>query len=276
MLIIQLQRKDLNSSSLDKHINGMLDQLDQAGQAINWKFSDWHRLWVIQELYRQQEIMHRDGRKRIDDRVINIAQPYVRPIKRGKAGRDTEFGAKLNISETEGFVRMDQVSFDNFNEGILLQEQVEGYKAFYGYYPELVLVDKIYLNRENRKYLKDKQIRHSGKPLGRSPEMSHQEKQKRKKEQNKRSEIEGKFGQAKSKYGLDDIQTRREDTSYACIGLILLALNIIKLGKTIFVLLFKPWSGLWRQMICQKTKINSIIRSGLGDGRSLRYPSIEF
>ena len=259
-----------------KHINGMLDQLDQAGQAINWKFSDWHRLWVIQELYRQQEIMHRDGRKRIDDRIINIAQPYVRPIKRGKAGRDTEFGAKLNISETEGFVRMDQVSFDNFNEGILLQEQVEGYKAFYGYYPELVLVDKIYLNRENRKYLKDKQIRHSGKPLGRSPEMSHQEKQKRKKEQNKRSEIEGKFGQAKSKYGLDDIQTRREDTSYACIGLILLALNIIKLGKTIFVLLFKPWSGLWRQMICQKTKINSIIRSGLGDGRSLRYPSIEF
>ena len=51
--------------------------------------------------------------------------------------------------------------------------------------------------------------------------MSHQEKQKRKKEQNKRSEIEGKFGQGKSKYGLDDIQTRREDTSYACIGLIL-------------------------------------------------------
>ena len=86
----------------------------------------------------------------------------------------------------------------------------------YGYYPALVLVDRIYLNRQNRKFLKDRGIRHSGKPLGHPPPLSAQAKQKRKKEQNKRSEIEGKFGQGKSKYGLDDIQTRVEQTSYAC------------------------------------------------------------
>lgn len=56
---------------------------------------------------------------------------------------------------------MDQVDFDNFNEGTLLQEQVEGYKAVYGNYPELVLVGRIYLNGQNRKFLKDKVIRHS-------------------------------------------------------------------------------------------------------------------
>lgn len=241
-----------------KHINHMLDKLEEAGQAVNWKFPDWQRLWVIQELYRQQDLMHRDGRKRIDDRIVNIGQPYVRPIKRGKAGKDTEFGAKLNMSETEGFVRMDQVSFDNFNEGILLQEQIQGYKALYGYYPDLVLVDKIYLNRENRKYLKARGIRHSGYPLGRPREMSRNEKQKRKKEQNKRSEIEGKFGQGKSKYGLDDIQMRRVDTSYACIGLILLVLNVIKLSDVFFLSFFRYGLGLWRQLIGQKTKINSI------------------
>ena len=202
--------------------------------------------------------MHRDGRKRIDDRIVNIAQPYVRPIKRGKAGKDTEFGAKLNMSETEGFVRMDQVSFDNFNEGIRLEQQIEGYKALYGYYPEVVLVDRVYLNRENRKYLKDKGIRHSGKPLGRAPEMSHQEKQKRKKEQNKRSHIEGKFGQGKSKYGLDDIQTRRKETSYACIGLILMALNVIKLSGAIFVLIFNLLRSLRKQGSVYFGKINSI------------------
>ena len=93
-----------------KHINCMLDKLEQAGHAAHWKFPDWQRFWVIQELYRQQDIMHRDGRKRIDPRIVNIAQPYVRPIIRGKAGSHTEFGAKLNVSETEGFVRMDQAS----------------------------------------------------------------------------------------------------------------------------------------------------------------------
>ncbi len=214
-----------------KTMHKMLDMLEAKGIAPSWQHRDWQRLWVIQELYRQQDIMHRDGRRRIDNRIVNIAQPYVRPIQRGKAGKKTEFGAKLNMSETEGFVRADQISFDNFNEGGFLMSQVEAYKALFGYYPELVLADRIYLTRKNRKALKDKGIRNSGLPLGRRPAMTRNEKQKRKKEQNKRSEIEGKFGQAKSKYGLDDIKTKRQDTSMACIALILMALNAIKLGR---------------------------------------------
>lgn len=238
------------------HINKMLDDLEEAGHAATlWKRWDWQRFWVLNELYRQQRIMHQDGRKRIDDRIINIAQPYVRPIKRGKAGKDTEFGAKLNMSLTEGFARMDQVSFNNFNEGILLQEQVQTYKTMYGYYPEVVLVDRIYLNRENRKFLNDNGIRHVGKTLGRPKQMTDEEKHKRRKEQNQRSEVEGKFGQGKSKYGLDDIQTRRMDTSYACIGLILLALNLIKLGKAILLPIFSYCYGLYKRLTSCQIKI---------------------
>jgi len=221
-----------------KTIHKMLDSLEAKGLTPRWQHRDWQRLWVIQELYSQQDIMHRDGRRRIDDRIVNIAQPYVRPIQRGKAGKKTEFGAKLNMSETEGFVRADQISFDNFNEGGFLMNQVEAYKALYGYYPELVLADRIYLNRKNRTALNTKDIRHSGLPLGRRPSMTRHEKQKRKKEQNKRSEIEGKFGQAKSKYGLDDIKTKRQGTSMACIALILMALNVIKLGRAFLSLFY--------------------------------------
>ncbi|BBO67980.1 hypothetical protein DSCA_19100 [Desulfosarcina alkanivorans] len=32
--------------------------------------------------------------RRIDDRIVSITPPRVRPIKRGKAGSDKEFGAK--------------------------------------------------------------------------------------------------------------------------------------------------------------------------------------
>lgn len=56
------------------HVNRMLDKLEAAGHGANWKFPDWRRFWVLQELYRQQDIMHRDRRKRIDDRIVNIAQ----------------------------------------------------------------------------------------------------------------------------------------------------------------------------------------------------------
>ena len=214
-----------------KHLHRMLDELEAAAIDIPWKAWHWRKFWVLQEFYRQQDLMYRDGRRRVDDRIVNIAQPYVRPIKRGKPGKSAEFGAKINVSETEGFVRIDQMDFDNFHEGNGLVLQVEAYKQLYGYYPEVALVDKAYLSRDNRKYLKDRGIRHPGAPLGRPPKLSKYEKDKRRKEQNKRSHIEGKFGQGKSKYGLDDIQTRREDTSYACIGLIMLALNVIKLAQ---------------------------------------------
>ena len=243
------------------HINRMLDELAQVGQHVPWQLNHWHRLWVLGELYRQQQLMHEGGHKRIDHRIVNIAQPYVRPIKRGKAGKQTEFGAKLNMSETEGFVRMDQLSFDNFNEGTYLQQQVKGYRDLYGYYPELILVDKIYLNRENRKFLKEKGIRHSGKPLGKAPQWSYAQMQKRRKEQNKRSEIEGKFGQAKSKYGLDHIKTRRKDTSYAHIGLILMALNIIKLGGVVFLLILMAFDRLWKKVNQTKAQLNHIFEA---------------
>lgn len=237
----------------------MLDELEENHPLIFWDFRQWRLFWVIQELYRQQEWMHRQGEKRIDDRIVNLAQPYVRPIVRGKAGAETEFGAKLNVSETEGFVRVDQMSFDNFNESTFLTEQVETYRELYGYYPELVLVDRIYLTRANRTWLKERGIRNSGKTLGRPALMNRYEKRKRKKKQDKRSELEDKFGQAKSKYGLDDIQMRRSDTSYACIGLIMLALNVLKLGQVAGASFLADLKGLFYLLLSPSNKIGSTL-----------------
>ena len=63
----------------------------------------YKNLLVCRELYRQQLEMYNSNSQRIDDRIVSIAQPHVRPIKRGKAGRDTEFGAKLSLSVVDGF-----------------------------------------------------------------------------------------------------------------------------------------------------------------------------
>ena len=42
-----------------------------------------------------------------------LSQPHVRPIKRGKAGKDTEFGAKLSLSLVDGFGFVDRISWNN-------------------------------------------------------------------------------------------------------------------------------------------------------------------
>ena len=72
---------------------------------------------TLQTVYQQQETMHRTQTRSIENRIVNLHQPHVRPIKRGKAGKKTEFGSKLQVSLINGFTFLDKLSWDNFNEG---------------------------------------------------------------------------------------------------------------------------------------------------------------
>ncbi len=189
--------------------------------------------WVVQLLYQQQLQMYRDKTNSVPDRIVSIYQPYVRPIVRGKNKALVEFGSKISASEVDGMSRVEHISWDAFNESKDLILQVEAYKATFGYYPELLLADRIYLTRGNRKWLKEKAIRTTGKPLGRPPKEkpSAYQRRKQRKEANRRNLIEGKFGQAKNAYGLGNIQARRKDTSESWIGAIFFVMNLVKLLK---------------------------------------------
>lgn len=204
--------------------------------------------WVLQHLYVQQKQMYDQREHSIPDRIVNIYQPYVRPIPRGKDGAKTEFGAKISASEMDGFARVEHISWNQFNESMDMVLQVETFKKTYGHWPELLLADRIYLNRENRKWLKERNIRIVGKPLGRPPkqQLNAYQKRKLKKERNRRNLIEGKFGQAKNAYGLNNIQAKRSDTSQSWIGAIFFVMNLVSLTKiadkyAIFCSFFKKW-----------------------------------
>tara|TARA_Y100001980_G_C14530866_1_gene306827 strand:- start:33 stop:1598 length:1566 start_codon:yes stop_codon:yes gene_type:complete len=207
---------------------------------------DQNIYWVIQHIYQQQKYMYDNNTHSVPNRIVNIYQPYVRPIPRGKDKQATEFGAKISASEVDGMSRVEHMSWDQFNESIDLQLQVNAFKNTYGHDPQLLLADKIYLNRKNRAWLKSRGIRIVGKPLGRPPkqQLSAYQRRKRKKEQNQRNLIEGKFGQGKNAYGLNNIQAKRSDTSQSWIACIFFVMNLITLEKiakqyAIFCALFK-------------------------------------
>lgn len=106
--------------------------------------------FVIQHALEQPMQMYITHTHSIPDRIVCIHQPHVRPIVRGKAGPNVEFGVKINIGFQDGYATTDHLDFNAFNESKDLIQQVEKYKDHHGHYPELVLVDQIYLNRENR------------------------------------------------------------------------------------------------------------------------------
>lgn len=205
-----------------------VDAFIQAGYELDEKHQEL--LEVIHKLYEQQQYMYDNNTHVVEDRIISISQPYVRPIMRGKASQPTEFGAKLHLSIDErGFARVEHLSFDAFNEGPMLQEALNAYKYHHGHYPERVLVDQIYRTTKNIAFCKEHGIRISGRKLGRP--FSDEKRKKRDariaaKDNSDRIQIERYFSVAKRKNGMGLITKKREDTSLSTIAMSVLVTNI--------------------------------------------------
>jgi transposase, IS5 family len=184
-------------------------------------------LLVVTEVYRQQLYLYENKKQSIDDRIVSLSQPHIRPIVRGKAGKAVEFGAKLSASYFDGYVFLDHISWDNFNESTDFKTQIESYKNYTGYYPESVHVDKIYRTRENRAWCKERGIRISGVPLGRPPKNVSKEKKKQALQDERiRNSIEGKFGQGKRRFSLGRVMAKLSHTSQTAIAITFLVMNL--------------------------------------------------
>jgi hypothetical protein len=197
------------------------------------KLSDrWtSKLEVIRKLHEQQDYMYKNKTRSVHDRIVSLSQPWLRPIVRGKTKSPVEFGAKLDISVTDGFARLEEVRFDAYNESGLLCSEIERYRERNGYYPKRVLADKIYRNRENLKYCSERGIRLSGPALGRRPLGFVPDKKGEYRDKCERIEVERAFSLAKRKYGLGTVYTRLKETT---IGAIALSIMVLNLNKVLF------------------------------------------
>lgn len=198
-------------------------------------------LEIIKTLYEQQKQMYDTNTNTCKERIVSIYQAHVRPILRGKQNARVEFGAKLGVSLDNGFAYLNHLSWNAYHEGKDLINQVEQYFKIHGYYPDLVQVDKAYSTRENRKWLKERNIRITAPQLGRKPkkEINQYQKAKRKKEASERNHIEAKFGQGKNGYNLNKIRAKLKTTSESWVSCIFFVMNLINYQKkSSFTILF--------------------------------------
>ncbi|MEO6843913.1 MAG: transposase [Ginsengibacter sp.] len=112
---------------------------------------------------------------------------------------------------------------------------MERYRKRTGCYPKKVFADKIYCKRANRNRLKELKITLVAKALGRPPkamEPSHIR-------PGDRNPIKGKFGQAKTAYGLGRVKARLSNTSLSWIATIITVLNLVKLTRGVLFYLIR-------------------------------------
>lgn len=203
---------------------GYLRQFEMQGIVLTE--NECKLLNVLDKVYDQQEYMFDHKVHTIENRIVSISQPYIRPIVRGKSKAQVEFGAKLDLSIVDGFGRIEKISFEAYNESEVLADVVERYKQRTGHYPKRILADKIYRNRNNLAYCKERNIRLSGPALGRPRKDAVIDKKAEYRDNADRVEVERAFSLAKGSYGLGLIRTKLEETTRGSIVLSILVMNI--------------------------------------------------
>ena len=175
---------------------------------------------------------------------LKLPRRYHR-IVRGKVKAPVEFGAKFDLSlDSEGYGRIEKISFEAYNESGCLIEAVERFKERTGYYPERVLADQIYRPRENRSYCKEHGIRLSDPKLGRPSATAKAFKKQEYQDITDRIEVERTFSLSKRCYGMSCITTKLEETQLTSIALSVFVTNLYRIQRRILCALlhlFRFW-----------------------------------
>ena len=231
--------KQLNYLNRDlKAIDGKL----QLGKTLTDRQTE--RLDTIRAIYQQQKYMYDNRTHSVPDRIVSVSQPFVRPIVRGKAGKPVEFGAKLDISVVDGWTRLEYCSFDAYNEAVNLPAMAERFREREGHYPSRILADRIYRNRENLRYCKERGIRLSGPALGRPRKDESRDKTQDHLDECERVEVERSFSLAKRKCGMGLVTAKLRETAAHVIAMSVLVLNLRKIQCAllhVFVVLRGAW-----------------------------------
>jgi len=228
-----------------------IDIMASQGLLMHLSKKQYRDLLIIKELFRQQKLMFDCRSHKASDRIVSISQPHIRPIVRGKAKSNVEFGAKVSLSLIDGFSFVDRISWDSYNESGDLVGQIEKYRKRFGFYPESVHADQIYRNHDNRRYCKEYGIRLSGPKLGRPKKVTTEnaEELKREKQQHRQDEIdriaiEGKFGQGKRRFSLARIMAKLASTSEVVIMVAFMVMNLEKILAGLLIFLLYAWQTI--------------------------------
>lgn len=207
-----------------KQLEHLLETVIDQGVVVSEKLKQ--RLGIAKMIFEQQYTMYKDKRCRVSNRIVSFVRPYVRPIVRGKAGHNVEFGGKASCVNVDGYVFLDYLTFDAYGEESIVPEHIKAYEKRFGKLPPSMTGDGKYGTRINRELLESKGIRSGFKPLGRKAKESTKKTNWYKQKQRERNRIEGSFGTSKTHYGLNRVLYSIDGGSEIWIRLGLLGQNL--------------------------------------------------
>jgi transposase, IS5 family len=174
------------------------------------------------------------GQRAIGDRLVSLADPDARPIRKGKPGRPTEFGYTVLLAEDErGFIAAHQTHKGNPADATLVVDAVNGVIAVTGRPPGTVVGDRGFGTAANDQALEALGVKRVGLQRNGTPGKARrawEQTRRFRRLRNWRVGIEARISQLKRAFGLRRTRLRRLGGARSWVGLGIFAYNLQRMA----------------------------------------------
>lgn len=171
------------------------------------------------------------------EKIVSLFEPHTALIRRGKAGKDTEFGRKVWLTEVEGgIVTHWDVLAGNPPDSEQWQPALDHHLEHFGYPPKQASADRGVYSPDNEAYAQRQGVKHVvlPQPGYKSEERRQFESQSWfKRGRRFHAGVEGRISVAKRKYSLNRCLDRGEKGFEKWVGWGIIAGNLTVMGRTL-------------------------------------------
>jgi len=190
---------------------------------------------LVRQVMKQTRARILRGDTRSDGKLASLFEPSTEIIRKGKAGKPTEFGKMVKLQEAENQIVIDYEVYDRRpNDADLLVAAIETHHARLGRVPRLVAADASFYSAKNEAAAKAVGVKRVCIP-NRSTKSAERKREQKKRwfrqGQRWRTGCEGRISVIKRRHGLNRCRYRGEAGMQRWVGLGVIADNFITIGR---------------------------------------------
>ncbi|HEV7877949.1 ISNCY family transposase [Bradyrhizobium sp.] len=189
----------------------------------------------VKQVMKQTRARILRGDTRSDGKLVSLFEPATEIIRKGKAGKPTEFGKMVKLQEAENQIVIDyEVYAQRPNDADLLIAAVETHQAKLGRTPRLVAADAAFYSAKNEAAAIAKGVKRVCIP-NRSTKSAERKREQKKRwfrsGQKWRTGCEGRISGIKRRHGLNRSRYKGAAGMQRWVGLGVIADNLINIGR---------------------------------------------
>jgi IS5 family transposase len=189
----------------------------------------------VQQVMGQTKARVFDGNTHYEGKLFSVFETSTEAIRKGKAGKPTEFGKMVKIQEAENQIVIDFEVYDKRpDDRALLVPAIEVHEQQLGQTPRLLATDAGFHSAKNEAAAKEKGVERVCIP-NRSTKSAERKREQKKRwfrnGQKWRTGCEGRISVLKRRHGLNRSRYKGDDGIKRWVGLGVIADNLINIGR---------------------------------------------